>query len=77
MRCTIGSDCNMADWNKDVADGTASRVLIMLAPLLCPAMVILELEPPKDGMTVRKNDKAVTTSLTARFVGPPGAMKPS
>ena len=45
----------MADWNKDDADGTASRALIILAPLLGPTTVILEEEPPKLGTTFCKN----------------------
>jgi len=67
----------MADWNKDEADGTASNALIIVPPLLCPARVIFEGLPPKDGRTVRKNERAVTTSLTARLVVPSGDNKPS
>lgn len=52
---TMGSDWRMADWNRDDADGTASSALIMLAPLLCPATVILDTDPPKLGMTLPKN----------------------
>jgi hypothetical protein len=45
----------MPDWNKDDADGTASKALIILPPLLWPATVIFDEEPPKLGATFCKN----------------------
>jgi hypothetical protein len=45
----------IADWNKDDADGTASKALIIFPPLLWPATVILEEEPPKLGATFFRN----------------------
>jgi hypothetical protein len=74
---TIGSDWSIPDWNNDDADGTASKALTMFAPLLCPAIVILDALPPKLGATFFKKFKAETMSFTARFVVLSGAMKPS
>jgi hypothetical protein len=45
----------MADVKREEADGTARRALIMLAPLLWPARVILDELPPKEGTTFFKN----------------------
>ena len=73
----MGSDWRIADLKRDDADGTARSALIMLAPLLWPARVILELLPPKAGTTFFKNCIALTRSLTARFVPPLGAINPS
>ncbi len=74
---TIGSDCKMACWNRESAEGTARRALIMFAPELWPATVILEAEPPKLGTTFCRNERAVITSATARLCAPEGARKPS
>jgi len=73
----MGSDWRMADLNSEDADGVASNALIMVAPLLCPANVILQCEPPNAGTMFRKNFIAFITSLTARLVVPSGDMKPS
>jgi hypothetical protein len=67
----------MADWNKDEADGTARRALIMFAPLLWPASVILAGDPPKLDVTFCRNWSAVTMSLSPRLVDPSGPRKPS
>ena len=66
----------MADLNRELAEGTASNALIMLAPLLWPASVIVVV-PPKADATFFTNFIAFMMSLTARFVLPSGAMKPS
>lgn len=67
----------MADWKSDDAEGVASSALIMFAPELCPAMVILDAEPPKLGMTFCKKRSAFIVSITALFVAPVGPMKPN
>ena len=67
----------MADLNSEDTDGVASNALITLAPLLCPANVILEGSLPNAGTILRKNWIAFITSLTARLVVPSGDMKPS
>lgn len=67
----------MAEWNREEADGTASRARIMLAPLLCPATVILDADPPKAGTVLAKNWRAVTMSFRPRLVVPSGPRKPN
>lgn len=67
----------MADLKSDEAEGTARRARTIWAPELCPAMEILDALPPKEGPTVCKNLSPVTTSFTARFVWPLGAMNPN
>lgn len=74
---TIGSDCRIADLNKELAEGTPSKARIMVAPELWPATVILLGLPPKAATLFLKNCKALTTSLSARLVFPLGAKKPS
>ena len=73
----MGSDWRMAALNSEDADGVASNALIMLAPLLCPAKVILQGSPPNAGTIFRKNSIAFMRSLIARLVVPSGDMKPS
>ena len=74
---TIGSDCKIPDLKRDEVDGAARSDLINVAPLLCPASVIFEEQPPKEGITRCRKFRAVTTSLTPRLVWPLGARKPS
>ena len=64
---TIGSEWRIADWKRDDEEGVARIALTMFAPALCPAMVILEAEPPKLGTTVCKKPRALITSATARL----------
>ena len=66
----------IADLKSELADGTASSARMRVAPLLCPANVMVE-PPPKDDATVLINFIAFITSLTAKFVRPSGDMKPS
>ncbi len=73
----MGSDCRIADWNNEDADGVANKARIMVAPELCPAIVIFEGLPPKLGSTVCRKFIAVMTSWTARFMLPLGAIKPN
>ena len=73
----MGSDCRIPDLNSGEADGVAKRALIILPPLLCPASVIFEVEPPNEGITWFKKFIALITSFTARLVEPSGDMKPS
>lgn len=74
---TMGSDCKIADWKKGSASGVANRALTMFAPALCPAIVILEAEPPKLGTTIWRKPRAAMTSVTARLWDPLGSRKPS
>ena len=74
---TMGSEWRIADWNRGDAAGVARIALTMLAPALCPAIVIFEAEPPKLGTTACRNASAFMTSLTARLWLPSGARNPS
>jgi len=50
---------------------------MIVAPLLWPASVILEEQPPKEGTILCKKLRAVTISLAARLLWPVGGRKPS
>jgi hypothetical protein len=76
LESTIGSEWMTADLKSELADGTASSARTSVAPLLCPANVMVE-RPPKNDATVMINFIAFITSLTAKFVRPSGDMKPS
>ena len=49
----------------------------MFAPLLCPAIVIFDAEPPKLGTTFCRNVRALIVSPRAMFVFPAGSFHPS
>ena len=49
----------------------------MVAPELCPEIVIFDEDPPINGTPAFKTFKALMTSPTAKFVCPLGAMKPN
>lgn len=65
------------DWKSEETDGIASKVRTMVAPELCPAIVIFEELPPKLGTTLVRNCRAVILSLIARLVSPLGGMSPN
>lgn len=73
----MGSDCRMADWKRDDAEGIASIPRIILAPELCPARVILDVLPPKLGSTFWRKLSDVMMSLMAKLVSLLGAISPS
>lgn len=73
----MGSDCKIADWKSEDADGMASKPRITVAPELCPARVIFEALPPKLGTTVCRKWRDVMMSSAARFNLPFGAISPS
>lgn len=73
----MGSLCKMAFWNKLSALGVANSARTIVAPLLCPAIVIFDVSPLKLGSTLLKNCSALIMSFTARFVSPLGAMNPN
>lgn len=49
----------------------------MFAPALCPAMVILDNDPPKLGTTDLRKPRAAMTSRTARLWSPFGDKNPN
>jgi hypothetical protein len=73
----MGEDMRTADWKSELAEGAARRARTKSAPLLCPATVILEGLPLKEGTTVCKKLRAVIRSPSARFVWPLGGKNPN